>query len=151
MIIDKKNEFGTALDFAHEPSTVLVGDVIDLGTSGRSLGHGQPLYLVVQITTAGDVGATNTGATAFQLASDSVAAIAVDGTQTIHYTSDAFLGDTELPTGTLLVVPLPMNVPYERYVGLQVVQSVEGEDAAVGNAFLTLDPTGYTMYPDAVN
>ena len=150
MILDNNAEFGSALDFANEPGTALVGDVLDLGTSGRSLGAGRPVYWVIQITTAADGGATNTGTTRFQLVSDAQAALAADGTETVHVQTDDFLFG-QLTAGTELFIPIPSGIVFERYVGVQIVQGTEGEDDCVGNSFLVLDDGEYTVYGDAVN
>lgn len=150
MLIDVKTEFGTALSFATEAGTTNVGDLIDLGTSGRSLGAGRPLYWVVQITTAADGGATNTGTLAFQLVSDSTSTVATDGTQTIHAVTDAFLFG-QLTADTQFNIPIPSGITFEQFVGIQLVQAVEGEDDAIGNSFLVLDDAEFTLYADASN
>jgi len=151
MILDERTEFADAGDFATEAGTSNVGDVIDLGTSGRSPGGGQPVYLIITIETSADGGAATNGTTAFQLVSDSVSTPATNGTQTIHFTSDAYLGASQLTAGDVLVFPLPSGMTYERYLGMQVVQAVEGEDDLVASAYLSLDPHEWVAYPDATN
>ncbi len=155
MILDERTEFCDAVDAQNEAGTDLLGDVIDIGTT-RDIGQGQPLYLVIQVVTAFDGGAGTNGITSFQLASDSVAAIATDGSQTIHMSTDLFAAAAQLTAGTVIVMPLPMGDTgpgsgYERYVGIQSVQATEGEDDGVINAFLTLDPHGWRSYADASN
>jgi hypothetical protein len=68
MILDERNEFCDATSAVLAVGNAIIGDVIDLGTAGRDIGNGEPLYLVIQVDTA-FVGATST--TQFQLCSDS--------------------------------------------------------------------------------
>jgi hypothetical protein len=151
MILDERTEFFDAVNCQNEAGSDLIGDVIDLGIANRDPGNGQPLYLVIVVDTAADGGAGTNGTTAFQLASDSIAAVAVDGSQTIHFTSKPHVL-TDLTAGATFVFPLPVSgLDYERYLGVQTVQAVEGEDALVASAFLTLDPTGWRAMADAAN
>ncbi len=151
MIMDKNNEFadGEVLSTGGD-ATTLIGDVIDLNTV-RDIGQGQPLYLVIQIATA-VVGGT---AVQFVLASDSQEAITTGGTETRHYLSDVF-EVADLIQGFQIVVALPMGdvaasvTPYERYLGILAVGTGTQSAGAI-NAFLTLDPTGWRSYPDAIN
>lgn len=156
MWMDNDLEFGDALSVATEAGTSLIGDVIDLGVA-RDIGQSsRQLYLVIQVVTAFDGGATAGGTTQFVLMSDSVAAIPADGNESRHWTSDVFAAATQLTAGKQMVVPLPMGdtgpgTGYERYLGLGVVQASEGEDDGTVNAFLTFDPVGFHNYPDASN
>lgn len=151
MWIDERLEFSDSGDWANEAGTANVGDVIDLGIAARNPGNGEPLYLVVTVETAADGGAGGNGTTAFQLVSDGVASPATDGNQTIHFTSDVFTA-AQLPANRVFVWPLPISgLPYERYLGMQIVQATEGEDDLVCSAFLTVDPHGWVAYPDATN
>lgn len=140
-IIDETLELADAADFAIEAGTENVGDIIDLGASGRTLGESQ-LYLHIIVDTAGDGGAGAAGTTAFQLVSDGTDTIATDGNQTIHFRSAVFLG-TALDQGDHLVFALPSTEdakPYERYLGLQIVQAEEGEDDLVCSAWISPFP-----------
>lgn len=149
MILDERLEFADALDVSAAAGTLLVGDVIDLGAVVRDIGQGEPLYLMIEVTTA----FTSAGASTnnFQLASDSVEAIAVDASATVHYQTGA-IGKAVLIIGYRFKVAIPMEDPaYERYLGILNVTAVATTTAGSINAFLTLDPTGWTAYPDAVN
>lgn len=155
MIIDKLLEFcdGTA---AHTLGTgvTLVGDVVDLGVPA-DIGVNAPMYLVLQVGTAADGGATDTGVTQFILASDAQAAIAVDGTETRHLATDSFAA-AQLTAGKTLVYPLPSGDSaggkgYERYLGVLVNQTGEEEDALTINAFLVKDASVWQAYADAQN
>jgi hypothetical protein len=153
MIRDTFNTFSTSGDFANEAGTANVGDIIDLGLDGRDIGNGEPLYLVIVVETAADGGAGAAGTTQFRLVSDATSTISTT-TATVHFDSQAFLAATDLTQGRILVFPLPIGGgahPYERYLGLQIVQAVEGEDDLVCSAFLTRDPTGWKAYADANN
>lgn len=151
MIMDEGLEFADAENVSTAgPATNLIGDVIDLGVV-RDIGQGHPLYLVVQVST------DFAGGTSMQfiLASDSQAAIAVDGSESRHYLSDVFaVGD--LVKGFRMVIPLPMGsvagsiTPYERYLGILGVSGGTHSAGAI-DAFLTSDPTGWRAYPDANN
>jgi hypothetical protein len=44
-----------------------------------------------------------------------------------------------------------MGTTYERYLGVQHIVSGATTTAGTYNAFLTLDPTGWTAYADATN
>ena len=151
MILDERTEFADAADFANEAGTANVGDLIDLGIANRDPGNGQPLYLVVSVDTAADGGAGTAATVAFQLVSDSTSTVATDGSQTIHFTSKPHVA-ADLTAGAVFVYPLPVSgLDYERYLGLQLVTAVEGEDALVASAYLTLDPHGWRAMADAAN
>lgn len=156
MLIDARTRFASAVSCANEAGGTLIGDVIDLGAAARDIGQGQPLYLVIQVTTAFDGGGTAGGITTFRLVSDAQAAIAVDGSETIHVQTDNFAAATQLTAGTVIVMPIPMQdnaggKVYERYLGLQQFQASEGEDDGAITAFLTTEPHGWQAYADAAN
>ena len=72
MLLDSRLEFADDLTAWLAQGTLLLGDVIDLGVA-RDIGHGQPLYLVIQVTelfASGGSALVN-----FRLRSDGVAAI----------------------------------------------------------------------------
>ena len=152
MIMDEGLEFADAENVSTGgAATNLIGDVIDLGVV-RDIGQGHPLYLVIQVSI------DFAGGTAMQfiLASDSQAAIAVDGSESRHYLSDVFL-DADLTAGDFrMVIPLPMGsvansiTPYERYLGILGVGTGTHSAGAI-DAFLTSDPIGWRAYPDANN
>ncbi len=152
MWLDERAEFCDATSTSGAAgSTALVGDVMDL-TSNRDIGQGHPMYLVIQVTTAASGGTS----AQFVLASDSQAAISVDGSQTVHYRSDVFT-TAQLTAGFTFVTALPMGdtaqgedtAGYERYLGILVTDV--GTNTMSINAFLTPDPYGWTSYPDGNN
>eukprot|EP00919_Chromeraceae_sp_WS-2016_P011772 GHVR01027481.1.p2 GENE.GHVR01027481.1~~GHVR01027481.1.p2 ORF type:complete len:154 (+),score=24.50 GHVR01027481.1:76-537(+) len=153
MILDERTEFADATSVGTpNNTTVNVGDLIDL-TTARDVGNGQPLYMIVQVTTA--ITSGGSAIVNFQLVSDATTTVAVDDTQTIHFRSDDF-AVAGLVAGVTLVFALPTGTEgiadYERYLGFQVRETA-GQALTAGNvnAFLTLDPSGWKSYPDATN
>lgn len=148
MILDERTELcdATALSTA-ATGLALVGDVLDL-TVARDVGQGRPLYLVIQVDTAVTSGGAAT--VEFDIASDAQAAIAVDGSATIHAKSFAIPKAT-LVAGYQLVIPLPWESPaYERYLGLLQNVGVAALTAGKINAFLTDTPAKWAAYADAI-
>lgn len=150
MIIDTLTRFADAGDFSQATGTKNVGDVVDLGEAARDIGNGKAVYLVVVVTTAADGGSGKAATVAFQLVSDATETIAVDGSQTVHFTSDAFTA-SQLPAGRMFAFALPSGSDYERYLGMQVVTGTEAETSLACTAFLSLDQVGWKAYPDATN
>ncbi len=151
MIMDTYGQFvDTADDVQTETGNALIGDVIDLGITGRDIGNGQPLYLVFVVGTAFDGGAGTAGTTLFQLCSDSVEALS---SPSIHMQTKAFAAATELTAGATFCMPIPTSggEPYERFLGIRLVQATEGEDDGTIDIFLSLDAVGSVTYPDAIN
>ena len=157
MILDERNEFADAVSVAAAASTALIGDVIDLGAiTNQDIGNGEPIYLVVttdtEIITGGSAGTIQ-----FQLVSDAQAAIAVDGSATVHLTSDLLVTDdaavnsAELNAGgVIFAAALPMEA-YERYLGIIATIATTTVTAGKINAFLTRDVSKWKAYPDATN
>lgn len=138
MILDERSEFAdaTALSTA-ATGLALVGDVIDLGTDGINEVDGIEFYVTV------DTAVTSAGAATveFQLASDAQAAIAVDGSASVHYKSAAVPKATLVAGYGVVNVKLPKG-QYERYLG--ILQNVGTAALTAGkiNAGLTpLDPS----------
>lgn len=151
MLLDERLEFAdnTELDQSGTDTDNL-GDVIDLGVA-RDIGHGQPLYLVIQVTVA----FTSSGSTAtivFQLVSDGTDTIATSG-QTIH-AKTTLLTIAQLAVGKQYVIPIPSEgLAFERFLALQTVTGTEALTAGKVNAFLTTEPSVVptTSYADAAN
>lgn len=148
MILDERNEFAdaTALSTA-ATGRALVGDVIDLGAAAGDIGNGGPVYLVIQVDTA--VTSAGSATVQFELASDAQAAIAVDGSASVHYTSAAIPKATLVAGYMAAAVVLPMGT-YERYLG--IIQNVGTAALTAGkiNAFLTDDVAKWVATPDAL-
>ena len=151
MIIDSTLEMcnATAVNTGGE-GTYLLGSQIDLSVA-RDIGQGKPAYLVITVDTPL---ASATGTIQLQLASDATAAIAVDGSASVHWASDVYLvASGSLAAGKTWVVPLPAGTasPYERFLGIMQVTSVAAFTAGKINAFITFDPFGWKANADAVN
>jgi hypothetical protein len=154
MILDDRLEFADATSVA---AAALIGDVIDLQVA-RDIGNGQPVYLVITTATEIITGGV-AGTVKFQLVSDAQAAIAVDGSATVHLdtgtfvTDDAAANSAQLNAGGVIAcIALPLQGPvYERYLGILCITATTTTTAGAINAFLTLDPTGWKAYADASN
>ncbi len=154
MILDERTEFADAAAIALNIGNAIAPntDVIDLGATPtlRDIGTGQPLYLVLQAETA----FAGSGATVkFELASDSTANLATS--KTIHIDTGAISLGTDNAgwaiAGYTKVYALPMEVTYERYLGLWMTVASANVTAGKLNAFLTTDPARWTAYADATN
>lgn len=153
MILDELNEIADAASVAAEASTILVGDQIDLGLAGRGLGGDKALYLVVTVDTEVITGG-NAGTLVLSLVSDAQAAIAVDGSATVHAVSPTFVTDDAAANSALLnvgsklwVVQLPIEGnTYERYLGLLATIGTTTITAGAISAYLTADVADWKAY-----
>lgn len=126
--------------------TYLIGDVIDLEVA-RDIGNGTPMYLIITIP----VTATSGGAATLQvqMVSDAQAAIATDGSATIHLASAVFTVATLSSGQSVMKAAIPMEgAQYERYLGLLQVTGVAAFTAGTISAMLTPTVSGWTAYPD---
>ena len=146
MFMDERNEFSDGQTCANAASTVLSTNVIDSSVA-RDLGNGQPVYLVIQIDTT----VTSDGAALIQFRLRSDAAAAIHATTSTAHVDTGAIPKATLVAGYTQVIPLPMGTTYERYIGVQHIVSAATTTAGTYSAFLTLDPTGWTAYPDATN
>lgn len=149
MILDTYGTFANALALnTGGAATYLLGDVIDLGDA-RDIGQGNPLYLVIRMSTTATSAGSATGQ--FKLASDAQAAISTS-TSTIHATTDAVAVASMVAGYTFMIIALPQEGPvYERYLGLLQVTGTAAFTAGAVDAFLTHDVANYKAYADAVN
>lgn len=158
MILDESLEFADATSVAAAAGTALIGDVIDLSAAQRDIGSGESLWLVITTDTEIITGGT-AGTIKFQLASDAQAAIATDGSASIHYdtgtfvTDDAAANDSQLNAGGVICcVQLPMEGrAYERYLGILAVIATTTVTAGAINAFLTRDPRKWKALAEGDN
>lgn len=157
MILDDRLEFADAISVAAAAGTALIGDVIDLGLAARDIGNGEDLFFVITVDTE-IVTAAAAGTLQFQLVSDAQAAIAVDGSASVHYASKLFVtglaaaNDPQLNAGGVpVMIALPtQGVVYERYLGVLAVTATTTTTAGKINAFLTADKAGWKAYPKGV-
>tara|TARA_R100000951_G_C2546938_1_gene151181 strand:+ start:177 stop:626 length:450 start_codon:yes stop_codon:yes gene_type:complete len=149
MILDERSEFcdATALDTAGTGRD-LVGDVMDLGATPRDVGAGQPIYVVIQVDTAVTSGGSAT--VDFEICSDAQAAIAADGTATVHASTGAIAKAT-LVAGYDTIIALPVGNTYERFLGIVANVGTAALTAGKINAFLTTEHKAHRNYPDASN
>lgn len=161
MIIDKRTEFADAASVvgAAAPTTALLGNQIDLGSAGIDLGVGTDLWFVISVDTE-VITAGSAGTIKFQLVSDDSAAIATDGSATVHYDSGTLVTDGADANSPLLkagkfpvAVKLPAEGPaYERYLGVLVTRATTATTAGAVSAYLTpVLPTRMKYYPDGAN
>lgn len=137
MILDERSEFADALAIPTSANAVaLLGDVIDLGL-GQKVGSGDYSDFYVSVDT------TITGATSvkFDLVSDAQAAIAVDGSATIHGSTGA-LPVARLTAGAIFSFQLPKGFNYERYLGV-IVTVVGTATAGKVNAGFAAEAGGW--------
>ena len=155
MILDNLLEFADATSVAASAGTALIGDVINL-QEARDIGNGEPIYLVIQCDTSIITGGS-AGTIKFQLASDAQAAIATDGSATVHFDTGTFVTDGDdanaLDAGaTIAAVALPMEGnAYEQYLGILCTIGTTTVTAGAINAFLTKDVSKWKAYPDGQN
>tara|TARA_R110000796_G_scaffold9078_3_gene31202 strand:- start:4065 stop:4535 length:471 start_codon:yes stop_codon:yes gene_type:complete len=156
MILDKRSEFcdATALSTGGA-GTYLLGNQVDLGVA-RDIGNGQPVYLVITVATGIEV-ASSTGTVQFTLASDATAAVATDGSATVHVVSPAFATSattdtTTLKAGTVLfAIPLPLEGnAYEKFLGVLQTTGSTAISAGAIDASITLDVQAWKAYDNAI-
>lgn len=137
MIIDKRNEFADNVAIPTSANAVaLFGDVIDLG-GAVNVGSGEYTDFTVTVDTA------VTGATSvkFDLVSDAQAAIATNGTATLHGSTGA-IPVARLTAGAKFSFQLPKGFDYERYLGV-VVTVVGTATAGAVSVFLAAEAGGW--------
>lgn len=158
MILDERNEFADAVSVAAAAGTALIGDVIDLGTIARDIGVAEHLFLVISVDTEIITGGV-AGTIKFQLASDAQAAIATDGTATIHYDTGTFVTDDAAANSDLLnagsilahiAIPMQGNT-YERYLGILCTIGTTTVTAGAISAYLTPDKHSMKYYAEGAN
>ena len=156
-IMDKLTEFCNAQSVALAAGTHLLGDVIDIQDT-RDIGNSGSIFFQMRaasnIITAGTAGTIE-----FQLVSDAQAAIATNGTATVHWRSGQYTtgsaATSQLKMGDVIAqLQLPMESAYrtyERYVGVLAVVGTTPVTNGSVDAYMTLDPTSWKALPDAVN
>lgn len=144
MILDERTEFADAASVAAAAGTVLIGDVIDLGTDG--INDVENLHAVINIDTEIITGGV-AGTVQFFLVSDSLATLGagVVANCTLHASTQsqatgAAASNANLAAGkTLLQIELPKG-QYERYLGVLCTTGTTTTTAGKINAFLTPRP-----------
>jgi hypothetical protein len=149
MILDERCEFADALDLALAQGTQNVGDQIPLGVARDvgGVGDTSKLTVTIQVTEAFTSGGAAT--VVFQIVSDDVAAIATDGSQSVHARTKAFSIAELTDLGTEIHLDLPPEAsaePYETFLGVQAVVAVADLTAGAVNAFLNRDAGNNKAY-----
>ena len=147
MIMDKFLEFSDAQAVT---STAISTNVVDLAPLGngvgtnttRSLGTGEPLYLVVRTVTA----ATDTGSDAtLTVTLESSAAEALTS-PTVHFSTGALAFGAFSPAGSqIAIVDLPSG-NYQRYLGVRFTVASGPLTAGTFDAFIVKDVQDYRSY-----
>lgn len=138
MILDERLEFADATALGTSGTGLqLVGDVIDLGADG--INEVEDMEFYVQVDTA--ITSAGAATVAFSLASDAQAAIATDGSATVHYVTSAIAKATLVAGYQVCKIKLPKG-QYERYLGLLANVGTAALTAGKVNAGLTkMSPT----------
>ena len=117
------------------------------------------MYLVITTDTEIITGGV-AGTIGFQLVSDAAAAIATNGTATVHLDSGTFVtgatttGDANIQAGGVVfmgAMPTGAARTYERYLGVLSTVATATVTAGNLNAFLTYDPSAWAAYADGAN
>lgn len=149
MIMDARTLFADGVAIGGSTGRRLVGDVIDL-SNVRDLGLSD-IWLVIMCTA--DLTSGGSATVQFELASDAQAAIAVDGSATVHLVTPNTDYSTIDAGERILVARLPVEAtgkPYERYLGIIANVSTAALTAGSITAFLTMDPPVRKLYPNNV-
>lgn len=147
MYVDAKSLFAEEQDVSGTDSVTLSENVVDLGVaSPPDHFRGEPMYLVIQVTTA-FAGGTSCE---FTLVTDSAASIATDGSASEHVSSGAY-PVADLAANSRIVLALPaQSQSLERYMGV-LATTVGAVSAGAITAFLTHDPDTWSPLADADN
>lgn len=166
MLLDERNEFcdATSVVGAAGASWVNIGDQIDLrnvaphGVSGEgdniTIDLGPTDIFLVMTVASSIITAGAAGTVTFRVVSDAVQTPDVS-TATVHFTTKAFVTDgddaNELDANAvILAIRLPTGVPYERYLGIQVLRTTTDLTGGAVNAFLTTEARRWRAYADAI-
>ncbi len=150
MIMSKRDEFCAATAIGGSTGRRLLGDVVDLKTPRNIGADSARPHLVVQVSQTFTSGGA--GTLQLEFASDAAAAIAVDGSASVHFTSPAYSLAQLVAGRQLLSIPLPdeAGTPYERFIGIIGNVGTAAMTAGALNAFITLNPPNNKAYADGV-
>jgi hypothetical protein len=146
MFMDKRSIFCEDEDISAAAGTQLVGDQYDTGGHGNFLDNEEG-WLIVQVTA--DFTSGGAATVEFILASDAAAAIATNGTASVHWRSGAIAIAT-LVEGYRFAIKIPLGT-YERYVGILATTAVATTTAGSITAFMTKDAPNWKAYAEAVS
>ena len=137
MIMDKLSEFCDNVTLDTPIAVSLIGDVINT-LAARNHGAGRSLFWNIRIPVA--VTSAGASTTKFSLVSDAQAAIAIDGSATVHAeTGDLAKGTLDADFAFAIPLPLEGSTPYEQYLGILQENKVAALTAGAVDSFLTMD------------
>jgi len=153
MIMDERTEFADNVSVAASAGTALIGDVVDLGSTSSDVGLGQDVFCVLKTAATAIITGGSAGTVRFQLVSDAQAALATDGSATVHFDTGTIAtgatGVGRLAAGaTIAQFVLPQGT-YERYLGVLCITATTPTTAGTIDAFLTEDGSKWYALPDA--
>jgi hypothetical protein len=151
MIIDKRTTLADSVALnTGGAGTYLIGDVIDLGQA-RDIGNGNDhLYVYARVSTT----CTSAGSATLnlQVVSDAQAAVAVDGSATVHIDMPT-KAVADLSANEVIFIgrlPLEGNV-YERYIGLLQITGTAAFTAGAVEVFMTPQAYAWKAYQEGQN
>ena len=149
MITDRLTTFCSAVALnTGAAGTYNVGDLINMEDL-RDIGQGNPLYLVITVSTTATSGGSATGQ--FRLVSDATSTISTT-TATVHAVSAAHAVADMVAGFSVFVIALPQEgTVYEQYLGIQQITGTAAFTAGNIDAFLTMDVAAWKAYADASN
>lgn len=147
MIRDARLTFGAPVSLnTGAAGSYVLGDVIDLTTTGRDIGAGEgvgDLFLVVQVSAAATSGGAATAQ--FNLITSDAPAMT---TPTVITGTQAFPLASLGAGAQLMAIRLPAAI-YKRYIGLQQVTGTAAFTGGAVNAFFAEDVPAIRFYPQA--
>lgn len=153
MIMDERTEFADNVSVAAAAGTALIGDVIDLGATSLDVGLGQDVFAMIKTGATAIITGGSAGTVRFQLVSDAQAAIATDGTATVHFDTGtiatASTASGRLRAGETIAQFVLPHGTYERYLGVLCITATTTTTAGTIDAFLTEDGSKWLALPDA--
>ena len=155
MILSELTEFADGTSVAAAAGTAIIGDVVDLGSASLDLGLSD-IWCVIKTDTEIITGGS-AGTIKFMLVSDAQAALATDGSATVHFdtgtlvTDDAAANDARLNAdGVIAAFKLPSGT-YERYLGVLATIATTTVTAGAISAFLTPNYAYVKHYAEGTN
>jgi hypothetical protein len=147
VIIDARLQFAAAVALdTGGTGLALLGDVIDLGVA-RDVGlsdQGQ-LYFIVRVDTP--VTSEDAATVQFELASDAQAAIATDGSATVHAATGPIAKATLVAGYFAACIPVPAEgIAYERFLGVLTNVGVAALTGGKVDAYLSHEAPSWTAW-----
>lgn len=153
MILDTNLQLCSQASVAVAAGTSLIGSQIDAAIAGELDSSALAFTIVVRtaIITGGSAGTI-----AFQLASDTTAAVSTTAAQPVVVTETFVTGATPIPVGTVLhqgILPRDIGTytPSRRFLGVLLIVGTTTITAGAVDVFLEIDPGRWAALPVAVN